>query len=218
MSDAMRSRTAFATRRSEPLASSSGGHQSDLSVAGPEPTLAGTARLAVGIAGALTLAVALIGCVAHMAFAASARRWLAFPFSGIPARPSEAASIFLHNLHALAAVAGLLLVAQSPYWGGGNAAPRAFHRMLQWVGEALLSAGVAANALTIGASIGAYGTRMLRAVLPHGPVELAAYALALALYLQGRHRRLPTRHASRVAALSVSALALAAVLETFVNV
>ena len=70
--------------------------------------------------------------------------------------------------------------------------------------------------IVVGASFGAYGTRMVRAALPHGPVELAAYSLALALYLQGRTRPLPIRHVLAVAALSVSVLALSAVLETFV--
>ena len=36
----------------------------------------------------------------------------------------------------------------------------------------------------VGASVGAYGTRMLRAMLPAGPIELAAYALAASVYLQ----------------------------------
>ena len=45
--------------------------------------------------------------------------------------------------------------------------------------------------LVVGAALGGYGTRMVRAMLPHGPVELAAYSLALALYLQGRRRALP---------------------------
>ena len=70
----------------------------------------------------------------------------------------------------------------------------------------------------IGASFGAYGTRMVRAALPHGPVELAAYSLALSLYLHGRRRPLPARCVVAVLALSVSTLALAAVLETYVNV
>jgi uncharacterized membrane protein SpoIIM required for sporulation len=90
--------------------------------------------------------------------------------------------------------------------------------MLRWLGEALLAAAVAANLVVIGASFGAYGTRMVRAALPHGPVELAAYSLALALYLQGRRRRLPARSAAAVLALSVLTLAIAALLETYVNV
>ena len=59
---------------------------------------------------------------------------------------------------------------------------------------------------------------MVRAALPHGPVELAAYSLALALYLHGRRRRLPARGVVGVLALSVLTLALAAFLETYVNV
>ena len=85
------------------------------------------------------------------------------------------------------------------------------------LGEVLLGAAVAANLIVVGASFGAYGTRMLRAALPHGPLELAAYSLALALYLQGRTRALPARHMLAVVALSVAMLALAAVLETYVN-
>ena len=88
---------------------------------------------------------------------------------------------------------------------------------MRLLAEALLGAAVAANLIVVGASFGAYGTRMLRAALPHGPVELAAYSLALALYRQGRTRALPARHMLAVVALSVATLALAAVLETYVN-
>ena len=59
---------------------------------------------------------------------------------------------------------------------------------------------------------------MVRAMLPHGPVELAAYALTLALYLRGRHRILPTRELMTIGATSVLLLAAAAVLETFITV
>ena len=121
----------------------------------------------------------MIALAVHAWFAAAARRWLAFPFAGIPARPAEAASIFIHNLRALAAVGGLLLIAQSAYWTAGTAQPGPLHGMLRRFGEALLGAAVAANVIVIGASFGAYGTRMLRAALPHGPLELAAYSLAL---------------------------------------
>jgi len=173
--------------------------------------------LAAGIAGVITIAVVLIALVVRAGFAASARRWLAFPFAGIPASPDEAASIFIHNLRALAAVGGMLLIAQSGYPAARNGQPGVVHQTLRRLGEALLGAAIAANVIIVGASFGAYGTRMVQAALPHGPVELAAYSLALALYLQGRNRRLPIRHVLAVAALSVSALALAAVLEAFVN-
>jgi hypothetical protein len=181
------------------------------------PTRAETAQLAARTAGVITIAVALIALVVRAGFAADARRWLAFPFAGIPSSPGEAASIFIHNLRALAAIFGLLLVAQSGYWAAPDAQPAVVHRTVRRLGEALLGAAVAANVIVVGASLGAYGTRMVRAALPHGPVELAAYSLALALYLQGRDRPLPIRHVLAVVALSISVLALAALLETFVN-
>jgi hypothetical protein len=182
------------------------------------PSLAATVSLAVIVAVALTVACGVIALAVHVWFAAAARRWLAFPFAGIPARPAEAASIFIHNLRALAAVFGLLLIAQSAYWAVGAAEPGPLLRILRRLGEAALGAAVAANLIVIGASFGAYGTRMLHAALPHGPVELAAYSLALSLYRQGRRRPIPARHMLAVLALSVSPLALAAILETYVNV
>jgi Stage II sporulation protein M len=181
------------------------------------PSIAATVSLAGRVAVALTIACGVIALVVHAWFGAAARRWLAFPFAGIPARPGEAASIFIHNLRVLAAVGGLLLIAQSAYWTAGAAQPGRLHGTLRRLGEALLGAAVAANVIVIGASFGAYGTRMLRAALPHGPLELAAYSLALALYLQGRRRPFPARRLLAVMALSVSTLALAAVLETYVN-
>jgi hypothetical protein len=95
--------------------------------------------------------------------------------------------------------------------------PRA-QRLILAAGELILTGVIAANVLVLGAGLGAYGERMARAELPHGPVELAAYALALALYRQGRKRILPAGHLAKVAAVSVALLALAATLETFVNV
>lgn len=184
---------------------------------GAQPTLAETTRLAGRIGAALTLAVCGIGVVVQVTLAATARRWLAFPFGGVPARPSEAVSIFTHNLRAVLAVGGLLLVAQSPHWTGRTSPPGAFHQWLQRLGAALLCAAVTANLLLIGAGLGAYGIRMVWSLLPDGPVELVAYALALALYRQGRHRPLPLRHVVAVAMMSVAALALAAILETYVN-
>jgi hypothetical protein len=180
--------------------------------------LAATARLAARIAGALTSAVLAVGLAVHVACAGWARRLLAFHFPRVPARPSAVATVFVHNLHALLAVAAALLVAQSPYPMTRAAQPGRIHRMLQRCCEAVLAGAVAANVIVIGASFGAYGMRMVRAALPHGPVELAAYSLALALYIQGRHGPLPARDTLAVAALSISALAAAALLEVFVTV
>ena len=181
------------------------------------PSLFETVRRASAVATALTLACGLIAVVVDAGFAAQARRWLAFPFTGIPARPDVAAGIFLHNLRALAAVGGLLLIAQSAQWTASADEPTRASATARRLGEVLLGGAIAANLIIVGASFGAYGTRMLRTALPHGPVELATYSLALALYRQGRTRALPARHMVAVVALSVAMLALAAVLETYVN-
>jgi hypothetical protein len=166
----------------------------------------------------LTAAVLAVGLVVHLASADSARRLLAFHFTGVPAQPAVAATVFLHNLHALLAIAGALLVAQAPYLVSPAAQSGPIHLTLQRACDAVLAGGVAANVIVIGASFGAYGIRMVRAAVPHGPVEVAAYSLALALYTQGRRQQLPVRHMLAVATLSTSALAVAALLETFVNV
>ena len=51
-----------------------------------------------------------------------------------------------------------------------------------------------------------------------GPWSSRRTRLALALYVQGRSRALPTGHLAKIAGASVALLALAAALETFVNV
>jgi hypothetical protein len=124
--------------------------------------------------------------------------------------------IFAHNIRAILGVFGLLLVAQLA--ARRPQGPARAQRLILAAGELILTGVIAANVLVLGAGLGAYGERMARAELPHGPVELAAYALALALYRQGRKRILPAGHLAKVAAASVALLALAATLETFVNV
>jgi hypothetical protein len=185
---------------------------------GAEVSLVATAKVAAWIAGALTLAVLVIGLGVDIAAIAPARRLLAFQFRGVPAEPAVAATVFVHNLHALLAIGGALLVAQMAYVESRTAAPGRTQWMLRCACEAALAGGVAANVMVIGVSFGAYGTSMTRATLPHGPVELAAYSLALALYFQGRDRVLPARHVLAVGVLSTFLLAAAAALETFVNV
>ena len=175
-----------------------------------------TALLTVRVAGLLLAATIVIAGATSLLAAAPARRWLQFPFSGVPARAGEAVAIFTHNGRVLAGVFGLLLIAQLALRNPD--AKCSVQRALCGVGEALLAGLVAVNVLFVGASVGAYGIRMVRAMLPHGPVELAAYVLALALYLRGRQRVLPIRELVTIAATSVLLLAAAAVLETFVNV
>jgi hypothetical protein len=161
--------------------------------------------------------VALAGCTAaaiRLLAGAPTRRWLHYPFRGVPDRFGVAVSIFAHNGRAMAGVFGLLLVAQVAARGASGPGPA--QRSLRAVSELLLAGLVAANVLRVGASLGAFGTRMAVAMLPHGPVELAAFATALALYLQGHGRPLSIRQLVMTAVVSVALLAVAAALETFV--
>src|SRR5947209_13040808 len=81
-----------------------------------EVSLGSTLMVAATVAGALTIAAGAIAAVTHLTVASAARRWFAYSFTGIPAGPGEAVAIFLHNVRALAAVGGVLLIAQSPHW------------------------------------------------------------------------------------------------------
>ena len=193
------------------------GRQVDCSSLPVDPTLRDTSKVAAAVAGTVIVATFLIALVVDVGFAANARRWLAFGFTGLPARPAEAASIFRHNVCALLAVAGLLVVAQTPYWAGEKQPGRS-HRLVRGAGEVLLATAVAANVLVVGASFGAYGARMIRAALPHGPLELGAFSLALGLYMKGRHRPITFGLIAVVAAVSVAGLAIAALLEVYVTV
>jgi hypothetical protein len=117
----------------------------------PVSSLTATVRLAGAVAAILAVACGAIALTVHAALAAAARQWLAFPFTGIPPRPAMAANIFRHNLHALAAVWGLLLIAQSALWNAD--VPGRMSRALRLSGEVLLGAAVVANVIVVGASI-----------------------------------------------------------------
>jgi hypothetical protein len=182
----------------------------------PRPTARQTCRLATRISVAIIATIAPGATVTRLLAAAPARRWLDYPFTGVPPRPAETALIALHNGRALSGVFGLLLIAQVAL--REPAGPGHVQRALRAAGEALLVGQLAANVLIVAAGLGAYGTRMARALLPHGPLELAAFALAIALYLQGRRRVLPIRCAVTIGAASLALLTGAAALETFVTV
>ena len=182
-----------------------------------DSTLRDTSKVAAAIAGALIVGTFLIALVVEAGFGANARRWLAFDFAGLPMRPAEAVSVFRHNLGVLLAVAGLLVIAQTPYWAG-ETQPGRSHRLVRGAGEMLLAGAVAANVAVVGASFGAYGARMIRAALPHGPLELCGFCLPLGLYIKGRNQPIPVWLLVVVAALSLAGLAIAALLEVYVTV
>ena len=175
-------------------------------------------RGALAVAAGLAAVSVTVAAIVRIGFAVDVRKALGFPFAGIPARPETAATILANNARLLAAVFAAVLVAQSPWL----AAPSARRGPLGWAllagVDIVLVLAAASNALLVGAALGAYGNRMLAAVLPHGPFELAAFAAALALHLQGHRCRLAGRRVLGTGAICLALLALAATLETYVRV
>jgi len=172
-----------------------------------------TVTLAALIASAFSAIVLLIAIVTRVALATQARNWLHYTFPGVPHRVGAAMGIFANNSRELLGVLGLLLIAQLA--ARRCEGPARAQLMVRTGGEVLLAGAIAINLLVVGAAVGGYGGRMVRAMLPHGPVEVSAFALALALYLNGRSRPLTGLQMAITIAASVALLAAAAFLETF---
>ena len=181
-----------------------------------ETTTADAARLAlcVAVAALAGVVVVVVAAVVSLALAPQARGWLHYTFRAEPTDASEATAIFANNAWALMGVVGLLWITQLA--ARAPRAPSRVQRLVRTGGELVLAGVVAHNVVVVGAAVGAYGERMVRAMLPHGPVELAAYALALGLYLRGRRRPLAAGQIVGTFAVSTGLLAIAAILEVFV--
>ena len=172
-------------------------------------------RSALGVAGGLTFGAIAVAAIVRAGWAAETRRLLGFRFAGVPARLDTAASIFAGNARLLAAVFAAILVAQSPWLAGGNARRGRVMSALTAAVDTVLALAVAVNVALVGAALGAYGDRMALAMLPHGPLEVAAYALALAVYLHARREPIAARRILAVGAMCLALLGVAALLETF---
>lgn len=172
------------------------------------------ARLAVTVSVLTIAACAVTAWAVAVAAPVPARDWLGFTFPGVAARPSIAVGIFAHNLRSLAGVFVLLFFARL----APRAPDRRTARLAVRLGELILAGAITANIVVVGAALGAYRERMAIALMPHGPFELAAYSLAIALYLQDRRRNLPAAYVATAGAACVALLAIAAVLETWVSV
>jgi Stage II sporulation protein M len=172
-------------------------------------------RSALAVAAALSLAAMAVAATVRAGWPAETRRLLGFGFTGVPARFDTAVAIFAGNARLLAAIFAAILVAQSPWLAGREARRGPLLSVLTAAVDTVLTLSVAVNVALVGAALGAYGQRMVVAVLPHGPLELAAYALALAVYLRARREPIAARHVIAVAALCLGGLAVAALLETF---
>lgn len=175
----------------------------------------GLTRAAAATALGVLVVIALAAAVTALAFAEPARQALDFGFGGVPRRLDEALAIFASNARLMGAVAAAVTIVQAPRWDRPDRPLGVGGRRLRLAVDLALGAAVTANAIVIGMAVGAYGWRMVEAMLPHGPPELAAFALALAVYLRARGELLRVRTVIVPAAAALALLALAALVETY---
>lgn len=166
------------------------------------------------VAAALLALAGVTALGVRLAAAGAVRDLLGFGFAGTPARLGEAAQIFVNNVRLLAAVVLAALVAQLAQRGEPGAGPAS--RAVVWLCDAVLIAVAAGHAILVGAGVGAYGGRMVLGLLPHGPVELAAFATGLALYVAARREAVSPRRFVARSTVAVIGLAVAAPMEVFV--
>jgi len=145
-------------------------------------------------------------------FAAGARRVLDVHFAAVPDRPGEALSIWLHNSRVVlgVGVCVALSVLIRAVMAGEKEGPE---RIPLWVSDAILTVWAVVVVFTAGVLLGAYGARQVRAFWPYAPVEITAWALLIASYIDARRGR--GSHRRRLLSLAIveGLLALAAVLE-----
>jgi hypothetical protein len=165
---------------------------------------------------AATASVALVAAIVALWFAPAARASLGWTFPGTVPTLAGALDIFTTNLWQLGGILAATLVVQAPWIAGGRGQrPGGPWRATRLLCDVVGAYAALSNLLVIGVGVGAYGGRMLHALLPHGPIELAAFAQAAALYLDARRGHLAAAPAVRRAAAAALTLALAAALETF---
>ena len=168
---------------------------------------AGAVRQLAGIATLVMVALMLVAVIVHLIGPATARRLLGFAFPTDPPGPGAAWGIFTGNLRLAAApLAGALLLQLAYRDRGAGTRGRALL-------DAVIIVVVVGNVVVVGAGFGGYGMRMIRYVLPHGPVELAGYCCALTVYTSARTGRVRAGLAWRLGIATLVLLALAAVLE-----
>jgi hypothetical protein len=172
------------------------------------------ARIA-GIASAIT---AIIAVVVAVTIAAQARRWLGFGFSGIPPRIGDAGSVLLDNSRFVFGLGAAALLVQLIARGAHATKPTDALRVLvplRMVVDAVVLLAVLVNLALVGLAVGAYGWRMVVALLPHGPFEVCAYCIAANVFINARHRPIAGREWLAAGLVCAGMLTVAAVLETF---
>ena len=149
---------------------------------------------------ALTVATAVLVLLAPGA-AGHARRMLGFTLTPRRVDLADAMRVWLTNARFIALLTAAALLASR-------------HRALRLVCDGVVGWAICSNVALVGVALGAYSARAPRWLI-HLPLEWAAIAAALALYLRAR-RRAPSASELAVMLLAAGAvLTAAAVLETF---
>jgi hypothetical protein len=88
------------------------------------------------------------------------------------------------------------------------------HPRLRLVADSVLVVLLVVNAVLVGAAVGGYGFALARAIVVHGMLELTAFSLVGAVYLQARRAPLGLAHVVPPAVLAWLVLIVAAAFET----
>lgn len=175
---------------------------------------AGLTRVAVVVATPALIAAAIVAC----GVGPQARQWFGFTFAGVTPQLATAGRIFANNARlacgvGLAALVWQLVRSRSDRLEAST--QPSVVRRVPIACDVVLMLVLTVNSVVVGAAIGAYGWRMVMATLPHGPVEVAGYCVALNLYRCAREHPVPGRTWAWASGLTLSLLAVAALLETF---
>lgn len=161
----------------------------------------------------LSVAVAC-AAITRLAFAAPARRLLRVHFTGVSHDAAAAAGIWVHNTRIFMGFAVFLACA---YFIQRDQRSACLERAILWACDGALFLWASGTAALAGVLTGAYGLAQIRAFLPQGPIELMAWTMLIALYIQVRKQRVRVARAIRQLAVILLVLAASAVLELWLG-
>lgn len=171
-------------------------------------------RTAVAVMAYLLAVTCVAAAITRLAFTSEAKRLLAVHFTHVAHHAAAAAGIWVHNTRIFIGFAVFLACAY--FIQRDQRSARIERTILRACDGALLLWATGTAALG-GVLAGAYGLTQIRAFLPQGPVELTAWTLLIALYIQVRRQRVTASRAVRQFALILLLLAASAVLELWLG-
>jgi hypothetical protein len=125
--------------------------------------------------------------------------------------PGDAAAILVNNLEVCAVLIAATLLQPR---GVASIAPGF---LPLWLTDLAVGLLVAFNLLAVGGVIGALGLHAVLRMLPHAPLELGGYLVAVLAYARARRGALQRREALRMFALAVALLTCGALVESYVS-